>query len=116
MNITLVRVSAVAAVAAAALCVASAVSAAAVPAPKLAPGVKAQAAYEAVPRRYEVANPTPIFVDLAPLGMTNGSLDKVGEPVNAIAKVQGWDWLLIGKDGTGVGYVPISMLRPAGSR
>ena len=27
-------------------------------------------------------------------------------------KVKGWEWLLVGKDGTGIGYVSISMLSP----
>ncbi len=37
---------------------------------------------------------------------------KRGDRVEVLAKVKGWEWVLIGKDGTGIGYVSISMLSP----
>jgi hypothetical protein len=33
--------------------------------------------------------------------------------VEVLAKVKGWEWTLIGKAGTGIRYVSISMLSPA---
>jgi len=38
---------------------------------------------------------------------------KRGDRVEALAKVKGYDWILVGKGGVGVGYVAISMLSPA---
>jgi len=38
---------------------------------------------------------------------------KRGDHVEVLAKVKGWEWALVGKDGTGIGYVTISMLSPA---
>jgi hypothetical protein len=38
---------------------------------------------------------------------------KRGDHVDVLAKVKGWDWVQVGKDGTGLGYVSISMLSPA---
>jgi len=73
---------------------------------KLAPGVvSAPAAYEPVTESYIVANPTNIYNDLSFYGSkVTGELAR-GERVNALAKVKGWEWLLVGKDGIGIGYV-----------
>jgi hypothetical protein len=94
---------------------ASAQAPASAAAPRLADGVKRQAGYEAPPRRYVLATPTPIFTDTSPYSMPNGSLDQVGQPVEALAKVQGWEWILVGRNGVGVGYVPISLLTTTGA-
>jgi hypothetical protein len=81
---------------------------------KLSPGVvRASEGYETPPTTYVVANPTSIYSDHSFYKTkTNGEL-KRGDKVQALAKVKGWDWLLVGKDGTGIGYVSISMLAPA---
>jgi hypothetical protein len=84
--------------------------------PKLAPGVKPQVGYEASTQKLVVANPTPIFSDIMPTSSKTGDLDKIGEPVNVLAKVKNWDWVLVGKDGQGIGYVPDDLLRPAGGK
>ena len=81
--------------------------------PKLAPGVKAQAGYEASSERLVVANPTPIYSDIMSSSAQTGQLDRVGEPVNVLAKVKDWDWVLVGRDGTGIGYVPTDLLMSA---
>jgi uncharacterized protein YgiM (DUF1202 family) len=80
---------------------------------KLAPGVAKAAGYEAPATTYIVANSTNIysghtFVDTKVTGQL-----KRGDRVEVLAKVKGWEWTLIGKDGTGIGYVSISMLSPA---
>lgn len=80
---------------------------------KLAPGVVKAEGYEAPATTYIVANSTNVysghtFVDTK----VTGEL-KRGDRVEVLAKVKGWEWALVGKDGTGIGYVSISMLSPA---
>jgi len=81
---------------------------------KLAPGViKASEGFETAPvQTYVVANPTNIFGNHFYYdSKVTGEL-KLGEKVQPLAKVKGYDWVLVGKNGQGVGYVPISMLAP----
>jgi hypothetical protein len=82
--------------------------------PKLAAGVaKAPEGYEAPATKYIVANPTDVYSDhFIYGGKVLGQL-KRGEAVDALAKVKGYDWVLVGKNGVGIGYVPISLLAPA---
>jgi len=80
---------------------------------KLAPGVMKAEGYETPPTTYIVANSTNIYSDHSLVGdKVTGSL-KRGDRVEVLAKVKGWDWALVGRDGTGIGYVSISMLSPA---
>ncbi len=80
---------------------------------KFAPNVVKSDGYETPPASYIVANPTNIFADKSFYnGAVTGEL-KRGDKVEALAKVKGYDWILVGKDGTGIGYVAISMLSPA---
>ena len=80
---------------------------------KFAPNVVKAPGYETPATTYIVANPTSIFSDHYFFNtMTTGEL-KRGEKVEALAKVKDWDWILVGKNGTGIGYVAISMLSPA---
>lgn len=81
---------------------------------KLAPGVvKAAEGYETPPTTYIVANPTSVFSDHYFYNTkVTGDL-KRGDRVDALAKVKGWDWVLVGRNGTGIGYVAISMLSPS---
>jgi hypothetical protein len=82
---------------------------------KLAPGVtKAAEGYETPPATYVVANPTSVFSNHFYYDTKVTGELKRGERVQALAKVKGYDWVLVGKDGTGIGYVPISMLAPEG--
>jgi hypothetical protein len=81
---------------------------------KLAPGVtKAAEGFETPPTAYIVANPTSVFSDHSYFGTKVTGELKRGEHVEALAKVKGYDWVLVGKNGQGLGYVPISMLSPA---
>jgi uncharacterized protein YgiM (DUF1202 family) len=80
---------------------------------KLAPGVAKAAGYETPATTYIVANSTnvysgPSLVDTKVTGQL-----KHGDHVDVLAKVKGWEWVLVGKNGTGFGYVTISMLSPA---
>ena len=80
---------------------------------KLAPGVVQQPAYETPPtNEYIVANGTGIYSDHSFYDTKVVGNLKRGDHVQALAKVKGWDWVLVGKDGTGIGYVSISMLSP----
>lgn len=80
---------------------------------KLAPGVTKQPGYETPPTSYIVANPTKIYSDHSFYDTKVTGELKRGEHVDGLAKVKGYDWLLVGKDGVGIGYVSISMLSPA---
>jgi hypothetical protein len=80
---------------------------------KIAAGVVKASSYETLPAKgYIVANSTNIFSDHALYGTDVTGQLKLGEKVEALAKVKGWDWILVGKEGTGIGYAPISMLVP----
>jgi hypothetical protein len=80
---------------------------------KIAAGVVAALSYETSPANgYIVANSTNIFSDHALYGTEVTGQLKLGEKVESLAKVKGWDWILVGKEGTGIGYVPSSMLVP----
>jgi hypothetical protein len=75
--------------------------------------IKASEGYETPPANYVVANPTSIYSDHSFFNTQIKGELKRGEKVEGLAKVKGWDWLLVGKGGTGIGYVSISMLAPA---
>jgi hypothetical protein len=81
---------------------------------KFSAGVtKATEGFETPSATYIVANPTSIFSDHSYFGTKVTGELKRGEHIQALAKVKGYDWVLVGKNGTGIGYVPISMLSPA---
>jgi hypothetical protein len=81
---------------------------------KLAPGVaKAAEGYEMPATTYIVANSTNVYSDHSLYDTTVTGELKRGDHVEVLAKVKGWEWVLVGKDGTGIGYVSISMLSPA---
>lgn len=81
---------------------------------KLAPGVVKASGYETLSAsNYIVANSTNIFSDHAFYGNNVTGELKRGEKPEVLAKVKGWEWVLIGKQGTGIGYVATSMLSPA---
>jgi uncharacterized protein YgiM (DUF1202 family) len=80
---------------------------------KLAPGVVKAAGYEAPATTYIVANSSKIYSDHSFVDTKVTGEVKRGDHVEVLAKVKGWEWALVGKDGTGIGYVSISMLSPA---
>jgi hypothetical protein len=79
---------------------------------KLAPGVVKAAEYETTDTKYIVANGMSLYSDHGFHTIPVGGELKRGEHVDVIAKVKGWEWVLIGKEGLGIGYVSISMLSP----
>jgi len=81
---------------------------------KLAPGVvKAMEGYETPPASYVDANPTDIYNDHYFYNTKVTGALKRGDKVDVLAKVKGWDWVLVGRNGAGIGYVAISMLSPS---
>jgi hypothetical protein len=76
--------------------------------------VPAPEGYESVTAKYIAAKPTDIYISPFIWGgkVRNVHLD-AGEQVEVLAKPKGYDWLLVGKNGAGIGYVPISALSPA---
>jgi uncharacterized protein YgiM (DUF1202 family) len=81
---------------------------------KLAPGVvKAAEGYETPATTYIVANGTNVYSGHSFYDTKVTGELKRGDRVDVLAKVKGWEWVLVGKDGTGIGYVSISMLSPA---
>jgi uncharacterized protein YgiM (DUF1202 family) len=81
---------------------------------KLAPAVmKAAEGYETPTTTYIVANSTNVYSSHSLYDTKVTGELKRGDHVDVLAKVKGWEWVLVGKDGTGIGYVSISMLSPA---
>ena len=75
---------------------------------------KTKQGYETPPAMYIVANPTNVFSNHFYYGSKVTGELKLGEKVQPLAKVKGYDWVLVGRNGQGIGYVPISMLAPEG--
>jgi uncharacterized protein YgiM (DUF1202 family) len=78
-----------------------------------APGVAKVAGYETPATTYIVANSTNVYRGPALVDTEVTGQLKRGDHVEVLAKVKGWEWALVGKDGTGIGYVTISMRSPA---
>jgi hypothetical protein len=76
--------------------------------------VPAPFGYEIIATRYVIAEPTPLYVSpyIYPGTVDNTKL-KPGQAVEILAKAKGYDWILVGKNGIGIGYIPISRLAPA---
>ena len=76
--------------------------------------VPAPFGYESVTTQYVIAEATPLYVSpyVFP-GTVNKDTLKPGQAVDALAKAKTYDWILVGKDGIGIGYIPISRLTPA---
>jgi uncharacterized protein YgiM (DUF1202 family) len=80
---------------------------------KLAPGVVKAEGYETPATTYIVANGTNVYSGHSFYDTKVTGELKRGDYVDVLAKVKGWEWVLVGKNGTGIGYVSISMLSPA---
>jgi hypothetical protein len=73
--------------------------------------VPAPFGYETAAATYVVAEPTRLYISpyIYP-GTVNKEMLQPGERVDALAKPKGYDWILAGKNGIGIGYIPISRL------
>ena len=76
--------------------------------------VPAPFGYEAAPARYTVAEETPVYISpyIYP-GTVDKTKLKPGQAVDVLAKAKGYDWILVARNGVGVGYIPLSRLTPA---
>jgi len=82
--------------------------------PTLAPGIQAAPQYIAPEGDYVVTNGTPLYKQPVYMSGTETGVElKRGEHPKVLAETDGGLWLLIGKDGKGVGYAPRSLLCPA---
>jgi hypothetical protein len=75
--------------------------------------VPAPFGYEPVTTKYLVAEPTRLYISpyIYP-GTVNNETLQPGQALDILAKAKGYDWVLAGKNGIGIGYVPISRLTP----
>ena len=78
--------------------------------------VPAPFGYEEIAARYVIAEATPLYI--SPY-VYPGTVDTMklmpGAPVNILAKAKGYDWVLVGRNGVGIGYLPMARLAPAGA-
>ena len=76
--------------------------------------VPAPFGYEPIATRYVIAETTSLYVSpyIYPGTVNNAKLN-AGQAVDILAKAKGYDWILVGKDGIGIGYIPMSRLAPA---
>ena len=79
---------------------------------RLAEGVKRFSNYEPVPTKYIVANTSDVYADVTQASKVTGHLDR-GQQIVALAKPKDWDWILVGKDGVGIGYISRGVIAPA---
>ncbi len=80
---------------------------------KLAPNIARAEDLSAPKGGYVITNETPLYK--APTSMVSDELGvslKVGEKPQIIAEAQAGVWLLVGKDGTGIGYISRGLACP----
>jgi hypothetical protein len=64
--------------------------------------------------KYVTAEPTDVYISpFIWAGKVKNVHIAAGQPLDVLAKPKGYDWLLIGKGGKGIGYVPLSVLKDA---
>ena len=76
--------------------------------------VPAPYGYEAVTGRYVAAKSTDVYI--SPYiwgGKVMGAHLNAGQPVEILAKAKDYDWLIVGKNGMPLGYVPQAALSSA---
>jgi len=76
--------------------------------------VPAPFGYEPAGSKFVVVEQTPIYVSpyIYPGTVDSTKLGQ-GTTVNILAKAKGYEWVLIERNGIGIGYVPLSRLSPA---
>ena len=80
--------------------------------PKLAPGVFRASDFTPPAEPYVAAVDTPFYKTLNVYGPVAGAV-KRGEKLQVLAEASDHDWVLLGKGGLGVGYLPRSLVTPA---
>jgi hypothetical protein len=75
--------------------------------------VPAPDGYEMVTAKYVTAKQTDLYISpFLWAGKVVGVQLSAGQQIEVLAKPKGYDWLLVGKNGAGIGYVPMSVLSP----
>jgi len=70
--------------------------------------------FEPVTEKYVTRKATDLYISpFIWAGKVMGVHLNAGQPVDIVAKLKGYDWLLVGNRGEGIGYVPLSVLLPA---
>jgi hypothetical protein len=86
-------------------------------APNLSMGedlVPAPYGYEAVTGKYVTTKPTDVYISpYIWAGKVMGVHLNAGVPVEVLARAKGYDWLIVGKNGMPMGYIPQAVLSPA---
>jgi hypothetical protein len=74
--------------------------------------VPAPFGYEPITFKYVVTELTPLYISpyIYPGTANNNIKLQPGTVVEVLAKAKGYDWILVGKSGVGIGYLPISRL------
>jgi hypothetical protein len=76
--------------------------------------VPAPDGFEAVTGKYVAVKATDVYISpFIWAGKVAGLHLNAGQPVEVLAKLKGYDWLLIGDRGEGIGYVPVAALARA---
>ena len=76
--------------------------------------VPAPDGFEAVAGNYLALRATDVYISpFIWAGKVAGLHLNAGQRVEVLAKLKGYDWLLIGNRGEGIGYVPLAALAPA---
>lgn len=76
--------------------------------------VPAPDGFEPVSGKFVIVKPTDVYISpFIWAGKVTGLHLDAAQTVEVLAKLKGYDWLLIGRMGEGIGYVPISKLAPA---
>jgi surface antigen len=78
---------------------------------RLASGVQLASAYEPSAPQYAVTTTTSVRAAPSTRSGVTGRLRR-GERFQALGRVRGRAWILVGQNGLGVGYVPTSVARP----
>lgn len=77
--------------------------------------VPAPDGFEPVSGKYVAAKATDIYISpFVWAGKVKGLHLNAEQPVEILARLKGYDWLLIGNKGEGIGYVPVSALKRVG--
>jgi hypothetical protein len=73
--------------------------------------VPAPDGYERVTAKYVTTKQTDVYI--SPFiwgGKVMGARFAAGQPLEVVARPKGYDWLLVGRNGTTLGYVPLSVV------
>jgi hypothetical protein len=75
--------------------------------------VPAPFGYESVGGNYDTSHTTDVYISpYIWAGKVPGAEIQANQPIQVLAKVKDYDWLLVGNNGVPLGYVPLSAVSP----